>query len=146
MEEFSSNTVCAIRYGPNLDFIPQNSKIDDWMSFPVIRSGSCPGNSPINVVWKQTLETLTIGNIKIYLKSIVKKWNVSNLQTMFTIWYCHLTICQYQMNVSKLISMFPFWSVIKRTLWRHFSSNRSIAGIIISAEYMKSWGANKYLG
>ena len=35
-------------------------KIDDWMSFPVIRSGSCPGNLPIGV--KCSLET-NIGNI-----------------------------------------------------------------------------------
>jgi len=40
LNEISNNTVY---------FMPQYSDIDDWMSFPVIRSSSCPEKLPIRV-------------------------------------------------------------------------------------------------
>ena len=52
LDEFSSKTACVV---------PQNSPIDDWMSFPVIRSGSFPRNLTIRV--KRFLaESLEVSN------------------------------------------------------------------------------------
>ena len=43
MDEFSSKTACVT---------PQNSQIDDWMSFPVKRPQNFPRNLPIRVIVK----------------------------------------------------------------------------------------------